>query len=105
MNMPYGTILMEDGKTEGLIEVGDTETYRGELGVIDDLKEKFSEIMCLVEETAKSAHAGYMKIPEEARPKELELAFGIKLNSEAGLVFSKVGGEGSFQVTLKWSKD
>jgi len=105
MNMPYGTILMEDGKTEVLIELGDTQTYRGELGVVDDLKEKFSEIMDLVEQTAKSAHAGYMKIPQDIRPRELELAFGIKLNSEAGLVFSKVGGEGSFQVTLRWSKD
>ena len=105
MNMPYGKILMEDGKTEVLIELDDTETYRGELGVIDDLKKKFSEIMGLVEQTAKSAHAGYMKIPQDVRPKELELSFGIKLNSEAGLVFSKVGGEGSFQVTLRWSKD
>ncbi len=105
MNMPYGTILMEDGKTEVLIELGDSQTYRGELGVVDDLKEKFSEIMQLVELTAKSAHAGYMKIPEDIRPRELELAFGIKLNSEAGLVFSKVGGEGSFQVTLRWSRD
>jgi hypothetical protein len=105
MNMPYGKILMDDGKTEVLIEVGDTETYRGELGVIDDLKEKFDDIMGLVEQTAKSAHAGYMKIHPDVRPKELELAFGIKLNSEAGLVFSKVGGEGSFQVTLRWGKD
>jgi hypothetical protein len=46
-----------------------------------------------------------MKIPQDIRPQELELTFGIKLNSEAGLVFSKVGGEGSFQVTLRWSKD
>jgi hypothetical protein len=102
--MPYGKILMNDGKTEVLIEVGDSETYRGELGVIDDLKEKFDDIMSLVEQTAKSAHAGYMRIPQDYRPRELELAFGIKLNSEAGLVFSKVGGEGSFQVTLRWSK-
>ena len=105
MSMPYGKIVLEDGTTEVLIELGDSETYRGELGVIDGLKEKFSEIMELVEETAISAHIGYMKIPQEVRPKELEIAFGIKLNSEAGLVFSKVGGEGSFQVTLKWSKD
>ena len=40
--MPYGKIVLEDGKTEVLIELGDCETYRGELGVIDDLKEKFS---------------------------------------------------------------
>ena len=104
MSMPYGTIVLEDGKTEVLIEIGDAENYRGELGIIDDLKEKFSEIMSVVGETAKSAYAGYKKIPEDARPKELELSFGIKLNSEAGLVFSKIGGEGSFEVTMRWMK-
>lgn len=103
MIMPYGTIVLEDGKTEVLIEVGDEDSYSGELGAIDDLKKKFSEIMDLVRETAKSAHAGYMKIPQEARPKELELSFGIKVNSEAGLVFSKIGCEGSFEVTMRWT--
>jgi hypothetical protein len=104
MSMPYGKIVLEDGKTEVLIEIGDTESYRGELGIIDDLKEKFNEIMNIVGETAKSAYDGYLKIPQEARPKELELSFGIKLNSEAGLVFSKIGGEGSFEVTMTWTK-
>jgi hypothetical protein len=103
MSMPYGKIVMDDGKTEVLIEIGDSDSYRGELGVIDDLKEKFSEIMDLVGMTAKSAHAGYMKMPKEARPKEIELSFGIKINSEAGLVFSKIGGEGSFEVTMRWT--
>ncbi len=104
MNIPYGTIVLEDGKTEVLIELGDTESYRGELGVIANLKEKFADIMGLVENTAKSAHASYMKIPEEVRPKELEFSFGLKINSEGGLVFSKIAGEGSFQVTLRWAK-
>lgn len=103
--MPYGKILMEDGETEVSIELEEAEGYRGPLGVADDLKKKFSEIMGLVEQTAKSAHAGYMKIPQDVRPKELELSFGIKLNAEEGLLFSKVGGEGSFQVTLRWGKD
>ncbi|MDD1761280.1 MAG: hypothetical protein LUQ59_03525 [Methanothrix sp.] len=104
--MPYGKILMEDGETEVSIEIEETEGYRrGPLGVTDDLKKRFGEIMGLVEQTAKSAHAGYMKIPQDVRPKELELSFGIKLNAEEGLLFSKVSGEGSFQVTLRWGKD
>jgi Trypsin-co-occurring domain 1 len=37
-----------------------------------------------------------------ARPKEFELSFGVKLNAEAGVVFSKMGSEGSFQITLRW---
>jgi hypothetical protein len=102
--MAYGTIVLEDGKTEVLIEIGDAESYRGELGVIDDLKEKFADIMGLVKETAKSAYAGYEDIPPEFKPKELELSFGIKLNSEKGLIFSKISGEGSFTVTMRWTK-
>ena len=103
--MPYGKILMEDGETEFSIELEEAEEYRGPLGVTDDLKKRFGEIMGLVEQTAKSAHSGYMKIPQDVRPKELEFSFGIKLNAEEGLLFSKVSGEGSFQVTLRWGKD
>jgi hypothetical protein len=105
LKMPYGKILMEDGETEVSIELDVAENYRGPLGVTDDLKKKFSEIMGLVEQTAKNAHAGYMKIPPEVRPKELELSFGIKLNAEKGLLFSKVSGEGSFQIILRWGRD
>jgi hypothetical protein len=79
--MPYGTIVMENG-TEILVEIGDTEPYRGllsERNVVDGLKENFDKIMILIEETAKSAHARYMKIPEELRPKEFELCFGLKI--------------------------
>ena len=90
--MAYGKILMEDGETEVYIEIDEREGRRGPLGVSDDLKKKFSEIMVLVGQTAKSAHAGYMNIPEEFRPKEMELSFGIKLNAEHGMAFSKVGG-------------
>lgn len=104
MRAPYGKILMEDGKTEVLIEIGDGGSYQGKMGVIEGLKESFGEIMAIVQQTAKSAHSGYMNISPEIRPKELELSFGLKVNSEAGLVFSKVGGEGSFQVTLRWAE-
>lgn len=97
---------MDDGETEVSIELEERDGYRGPLrGVTDDLKKKFSEIMGLVDQTAKNAHAGYMKIPPEVRPKELELSFGISLTAEEGLLFSKIGGEGSFQVTLRWRKD
>lgn len=102
--MPFGKILMEDGETVVSIELDEAKGRGGKpLGYKEDLKKKFGEIMSLVEQTAKSAHAGYLKIPPDIRPKELELTFGIKLNKEEGLIFSKVGGEGSFQVTLRWT--
>ena len=33
---------------------------------------------------------------------EVEVSFGLKLNAEAGVVFGSVGGEVTFDVTLKW---
>jgi len=97
---------MDDGKTEVLFEIDEVGGDREPLGGSSDkIKKKFSEIMGLVEQTAKSAHAGYMKIPPEVSPKELELSFGITLTTEEGLPFWKIGGEGSLQVTLRWNKD
>jgi hypothetical protein len=103
--MPYATLVMEDG-AEVLIEVEDNKRYRGQLsekGVFVDLKERFSDIMKLVEEMARSVHAGYESLPKEVRPKELEMTFGITISAEAGVIFSKVGSGGSFEVTLRWA--
>jgi Trypsin-co-occurring domain 1 len=33
---------------------------------------------------------------------EIEVTFGLKLNAAAGVVFSSVGGEVTFEVKLKW---
>jgi hypothetical protein len=35
---------------------------------------------------------------------EVEVKFGFTLSVEAGVIFSSVGGEASFEVTLKWKK-
>lgn len=36
---------------------------------------------------------------------EVEVTFGLKLSAAAGVVFSSVGGEVTFEVKLKWAKD
>jgi len=35
---------------------------------------------------------------------EIEVKFGLNLTADANVVFSSVGGEVSFEVTLKWKK-
>lgn len=35
---------------------------------------------------------------------EVEVKFGLKLNSEMGAIFASVGGEVNFEVTLKWKE-
>jgi len=36
---------------------------------------------------------------------EVELKFGIKLNTDVGAFIASVGGEANFEVTIKWKKD
>ena len=36
---------------------------------------------------------------------EVEVTFGLKLSAEAGVVFSSVGSEVTFEVKLKWGGD
>ena len=34
---------------------------------------------------------------------EVEVKFGIKLTADAGAVFTSIGGEVNYEITLKWS--
>ncbi|WP_424101599.1 CU044_2847 family protein [Moorena producens] len=36
---------------------------------------------------------------------EVEVKFGLKLTADAGAVFASVGGEVSYEITLKWSNN
>ncbi|NEO02972.1 MAG: hypothetical protein F6J94_22975 [Moorea sp. SIO1F2] len=36
---------------------------------------------------------------------EVEVKFGLKLTADAGAVFASVGGEVSYEITLKWSSN
>jgi hypothetical protein len=35
---------------------------------------------------------------------EVEVKFGLKLTAEAGAIFSSVGGEVTYEITLKWER-
>jgi hypothetical protein len=99
----YGKLVLND-KTEILFELD--EDYRGPCGfsdIAEEAKQDFERIMKLIRDTALNAHSSFMKMPKEAMPSEYSLSFGIKLSTTAGAVFAKVGTEGNFQVTLKWT--
>ncbi len=36
---------------------------------------------------------------------EVEVKFGLKLTADAGAIFTSVGGEVSYEITLKWTQD
>ena len=102
--MRYYRLIMDD-MTEILVEAETPNEYQGPLSegdVLRDLRESFSKVMDLIKVTAQNAHRGFQSIPEDSRPNEFELTFGITLNAEAGVVISKIGSECSFQATLRW---
>lgn len=38
-------------------------------------------------------------------PNETEIKFGIKLTANAGIVFSSLGSELTFEITVKWNQE
>ncbi len=36
---------------------------------------------------------------------EVEVKFGLKLTADAGAIFTSVGGEVSYEITLKWTQE
>jgi Trypsin-co-occurring domain 1 len=42
---------------------------------------------------------------KDISPNETELKFGLKLSANAGVMFSSLGSELTFEVTVKWSKE
>lgn len=103
--MSYGKIKMNSG-AEVLFEVSEPVTGPvSKNGVATKLQKNFADIMEVVKETAESAHEGLQKIEKAAKPNEYEITFGLKLSANAGVIFAQAGSEGSFQITLKWTKE
>jgi len=71
-------------------------------GVIADARQKLEEALLEVRRAAQSALRIFQD--ESLRPDEVELAFGVKLNAEAGAVIAKTAVEGHFQVKLSWQR-
>jgi|SRR5687767_5792891 hypothetical protein len=100
--MPYGTIVMEDGNRVLFEFEGPYVGPVSDEGILQNLEERFDNIMNLVRQTAQSAHSTLERIPQPSRPTESEIKFGLKLSADAGVVFAKVGSEGTFEMTLRW---
>ncbi|MBA2725150.1 MAG: hypothetical protein H0U53_04100 [Actinobacteria bacterium] len=57
-----------------------------------------------LDEIVPVAERIFERLKEIQAPRELEIKLGLKITGEAGVIFSKVGGEASFEVTLKWDR-
>lgn len=99
----YGKIKMRSGN-EILFEVGPVDGRVSAGAIVTGLQKDFEDIMNVVKETAESAYDALQNIENAVKPNEYEISFGLKLNATTGVFFAQTGGEGSFQITLKWTK-
>ena len=103
--MPYGKILMETGE-ELLFEFKDPVVGPvSDEGVLVGLQERFDKVMEMVQQTAQSTYSALENLPHPSMPNQYEVKFGLKLTAEAGVVFAKMGSEGTFEITLRWGPE
>lgn len=67
-------------------------------------QDTFLQAMGLIETCATQVSSTVKAIPQEARPKEFEVAFAVKIDAEFGAILAKASGEAQLQVTLTWGE-
>ncbi len=100
---------LEDG-TKFLIEVDEPESTSavervalpsGQLAL--KAQQSFEEALEKVKPVASTIISKLRSLNTPAD--EVEVKFGLKLTAEAGAIFSSVGGEVSYEITLKWNQN
>lgn len=69
----------------------------------DKTASTFEKSLETVKKVAQKVVANIRSI--DAMPDEVECKIGVTFNSEAGVVFAKVGSECNLELTLKWTKE
>jgi hypothetical protein len=44
------------------------------------------------------------RVRDAGQPDEIEIEFGLKLNTEVGVVIARTSGEANFRVSAKWTR-
>jgi hypothetical protein len=103
---------LEDGETKVYFEVPEPaagsavenvalgeEVYKVAAGAAGTFEQALDKVKPVANTVISRLKAG-LTTPAD----EIEVKFGFKLTVDAGVLFSSVGSEASFEVTLKWSK-
>ncbi len=99
---------LEDG-TKFLIEVDEPESTAFERVALPSgqlvvkAQQSFEEALDKVKPVASTIISKLRGLNTPAD--EVEVKFGLKLTAEAGAIFSSVGGEVSYEITLKWNQN
>jgi hypothetical protein len=73
----------------------------GARDVVIDAGKRLSEALACVPNVAQGVIAAIEEL--SIRPREVEVEFGVKLTTEAGIIVSSAAAEANFRVRLKWS--
>lgn len=97
---------MDDENTI-LVEVEEEESGYGTKrvsrhDVIEKATIKFDEALVRIKPTINAVIGTLKDLSVNASPDEIQLEFGFKLNTEAGVMLASAGVEANFKVNLKW---
>ncbi|HEY9818830.1 MAG TPA: CU044_2847 family protein [Candidatus Obscuribacterales bacterium] len=93
------SILMEVDEVES-DEITPVSKSPGEIAA--QARQTFSQAMAGVTPMVRSLKARLDTLNDPAD--EVEVKFSVKLSGEVGAVVTKVGGEATYEITLKWKK-
>lgn len=100
--------MLEDGTTF-LVEVEESESNAIERVALPSgqmvlkAKQSFEESLDRVKPVASTIVSKLKELNNPAD--EVEVKFGLKLTTDAGAIFTSIGGEVTYEITLKWSKN
>jgi hypothetical protein len=98
---------LEDG-TSFLMEVDEPETIAVERVALPSgrlvlkAQQSFEEALDKIKPVASTLISKLRGLNTPAD--EVEVKFGLKLTADAGAIFTSVGGEVSYEITLKWNQ-
>ncbi|NER83856.1 MAG: hypothetical protein F6K42_30800 [Leptolyngbya sp. SIO1D8] len=109
MNKALAEFQLEDGGSF-LIEVPEPESENAlepvslDGQIVYQATQSFEAAIAKVQPVVSSI-ASRLKAGLTTPADEVEIKFGLNLSVEAGVIFSSVGGEVTFEVTLKWQSN
>ncbi|WP_413174490.1 CU044_2847 family protein [Anabaena azotica] len=99
-----GTILVEveapEKPKEGKQRYADSPS-KNVANKITEAKQTFAEAIQQIKPVVTTIADQF----KDLNTKEMEVKFGVKLSTEAGVILTSVGGEVNFEITVKWSKE
>lgn len=72
-------------------------------GRIRDARATFETALAEVRDAATAALTQFRAMARQ--PDEVEIAFGVRLDTEVGAVIAKTSMQGNFEVKLKWQRE